>query len=191
MSEFLKIPTELPDLFLIEPQIFKDQRGFFMEFWNQQAFVKIGLELQFVQDNHSRSQKGVLRGLHFQDPHPQGKLIRVVRGSIFDVVVDLRIASPAFGRWWGTILSEENFRMLYIPPGFAHGFLVLSDWADVLYKATDYYHPECERGIRWDDPELGIEWPLQEHGITKPLLSRKDESWPSFSEWARKKWGKL
>ncbi|MCD6155555.1 MAG: dTDP-4-dehydrorhamnose 3,5-epimerase [Candidatus Atribacteria bacterium] len=187
MSKFLKIPTGLPDLFLIEPRVFKDKRGFLMESWNQKGFSEIGLELEFVQDNHSRSRRGVLRGLHFQDPHPQGKLIRVVRGSIFDVAVDLRDSSPTFGKWWGTILDEENLRMLYVPPGFAHGFLVLSEWADVLYKATDYYHPECEGGIRWDDPDLAITWPLREHGISKPLLSSKDEEWPSLREWLRKK----
>ena len=164
-------PTAIPDVLLIEPQVFGDARGFFLEGFNQRAFDQAtGLNLSFVQDNHSRSSQGVLRGLHYQIEQPQGKLVRVVRGSVFDVAVDLRRSSPYFGRWVGFELSEDNHRQLWIPPGFAHGFLVLSDMAEFLYKTTDYYAPEHERCIRWNDEQLGIQWPLS--GL--PALSDKD-----------------
>lgn len=164
-------PTGLPDVLLIEPRVFGDERGFFFESFNQRAFnAATGLDVVFVQDNHSRSARQVLRGLHYQVGRPQGKLVRVAAGSVFDVSVDLRRASPHFGRWTGIELSAENRRQLWIPPGFAHGFVVTSDSADLLYKTTDYYAPELERCIRWDDPTLAIDWPL----AGEPLLSAKD-----------------
>lgn len=171
------IQTGLQDAFVIEPQVFGDARGFFMESWNRRTFAQLGLDLDFVQDNHSRSQRGVLRGLHYQLRQPQGKLVRVVSGSVFDVAVDLRRASPTFGRWAGVELSAHNQRMFWVPPGFAHGFLVLSESADFLYKATDYYAPEHERSILWNDPDLAIDWPLA--GAT-PLLAAKDASGIAF-----------
>jgi len=165
-------PTAIPDVLIIEPRVFGDARGFFYESFNQKAFNEAtGTSHQFVQDNHSRSAKGVLRGLHYQVQQPQGKLVRAVRGAVFDVAVDIRKASPTFGQWVGTELSEENHRQLWVPPGFAHGFVVLSDMADFLYKTTDYYAPEHERCIAWDDPNIGIEWPLTKH----PSLSAKDQ----------------
>ena len=167
------IPTALPDLLIVEPEVFGDARGFFMESFNQKTFTQItGLDIQFVQDNHSRSAKGVLRGLHYQIRQPQGKLVRTVRGAVFDVVVDIRKSSPAFGRWLGVTLTEDNHRQLWVPTGFAHGFVVLSDTADVLYKTTDYYAPQFERCIRWNDPAIGIEWPCPE----EPHLSAKDDA---------------
>jgi dTDP-4-dehydrorhamnose 3,5-epimerase len=167
------IPTEIPDVLLIEPKVFGDERGFFMESFNKAGWEKAtGLNTTFVQDNHSRSSKGVLRGLHYQIKQPQGKLVRVIQGEIYDVVVDMRRSSPTFGKWVGIVLSAENKRQLWVPEGFAHGFLVLSEFAEVLYKATDYYAPEHERCIRWDDPQLKINWPLQ----VQPVLSAKDAS---------------
>jgi dTDP-4-dehydrorhamnose 3,5-epimerase len=164
-------PLSIPDVMLIEPEVFGDTRGFFFESFNRRMFEEaIGRDLDFVQDNHSRSARNVLRGLHFQVQQPQGKLVRVAIGSIFDVAVDIRRDSPTFRRWVGVELSAENQRQLWVPEGFAHGFLVTSDSADVLYKATDYYAPEHERSIRWDDPTLGIEWPLD----GTPRLSEKD-----------------
>lgn len=164
--------TSLPGLLVLEPRVHGDARGFFLESWNRRAFAQAtGVELEFVQDNHSRSRGGVLRGLHYQVRQPQGKLVRAARGAIFDVAVDLRRSSPAFGRWFGVELTEDNHRELWVPPGFGHGFLVLSDYADVLYKATDYYAPEHERSLLWSDPAVGIDWPL--HGA-EPLLSAKD-----------------
>jgi dTDP-4-dehydrorhamnose 3,5-epimerase len=166
------IETALPGVLIIEPRLFGDARGFFLESWNARAFAQAtGLDTHFVQDNHSRSRRGVLRGLHYQIRQPQGKLVRVVRGAIFDVAVDLRKSSPTFGRWFGVELTEDNHRQLWVPPGFGHGFLVLTESADVLYKATDYYAPEHERSLLWNDPAVGIEWPLD--GI-EPLLSAKD-----------------
>jgi dTDP-4-dehydrorhamnose 3,5-epimerase len=155
------LPTELPGVLIMQPRVFGDERGFFMESFNQQAFdAAVGGGHHFVQDNHSRSARGVLRGLHYQLlPHAQGKLVRVTQGRVFDVAVDLRRDSPAFGRWTGVELSGENHRQLWIPPGFGHGFLVLSDSADFLYKTTDFYAPQAERCIRWDDPQIGIAWP--------------------------------
>lgn len=166
------IETALPGVLIIEPRLFEDARGFFLESWNARAFAQAtGVDLSFVQDNHSRSRRGVLRGLHYQIRQPQGKLVRVVRGAIFDVAVDLRKSTPTFGRWFGTELTEDNHRQLWVPPGFGHGFLVLSGSADVLYKVTDYYAPEHDRSLLWNDPAVGIDWPLD--GI-EPLLSAKD-----------------
>jgi dTDP-4-dehydrorhamnose 3,5-epimerase len=164
-------PTSTPSVLIIEPRVFGDTRGFFFESFNQRAFnLATGLDVNFVQDNHSRSSKGVLRGLHYQIQQPQGKLVRVVRGSVFDVTVDLRKSSPTFGQWVGVELTEDNHRQLWIPPGFAHGFYVLSDSADFLYKTTDYYAPEFECSLIWNDPTIGIEWPLN----TQPIISAKD-----------------
>ena len=155
------IPTAIPDVITLEPKVFGDSRGFFFESFNQQTFNDaIGQNVQFVQDNHSRSEKGVLRGLHYQIEQPQGKLVWVARGTVFDVAVDIRKNSPTFGKWVGVELNGDNHRQLWVPAGFAHGFLVLSDSADFLYKTTDYYAPEYERSIKWDDKELNIEWPL-------------------------------
>ena len=162
----------IPDVVLIEPKVFGDDRGFFLESFNQRAFDEAtGTSHQFVQDNHSRSSRGVLRGLHYQIQNPQGKLVRVVNGAVFDVAVDLRKSSPTFGQWVGAELSADNRHQLWVPPGFAHGFLVLSVFADFLYKATDYYAPEHERSVAWNDPEVGIEWPDLE---AAPTLSGKD-----------------
>ena len=153
-------PLAIPDVVLIEPKVFGDERGFFFESFNQARFEEaIGKSVQFVQDNHSRSVRNVLRGLHYQIQQPQGKLVRVVRGAVFDVAVDIRKSSPTFGQWVGAELSEDNHRQLWVPPGFAHGFIVLSDTADFLYKTTDYYAPQHERCIAWDDPAIGIDWP--------------------------------
>ena len=163
--------TAIPDVVIIEPRVFGDARGFFLESWNDQAFREAtGVQLSFVQDNQSRSARGVLRGLHYQLEQPQGKLVRVVNGSVFDVAVDLRKSSETFGRWVGVELSAEGFRQLWIPPGFGHGFLVLSESADFLYKTTDYYAPKHERCIAWNDPDIGIQWPA---GLS-PQLSAKD-----------------
>ncbi|MEZ3186487.1 dTDP-4-dehydrorhamnose 3,5-epimerase [Pseudomonas sp. LM13] len=167
------IETSIPDVLIIEPKVFGDERGFFYESFNAAAFeAATGLKRQFVQDNHSKSQRGVLRGLHYQIQQPQGKLVRVVAGEVFDVAVDLRKSSPSFGRWFGTHLSAQNQRQLWIPEGFAHGFVVLSESAEFLYKTTDYYAPEHERSLLWNDPELGIQWPFDE----APQLSAKDQA---------------
>ncbi len=173
------VDTALPGVKLIEPRVFGDDRGFFMETWNARAFAAAGLDHDFVQDNHSRSAKGVLRGLHYQIVNPQGKLVRVASGAVFDVAVDVRRASPDFGRWVGYELSAANKRMLWVPPGFAHGFVVLSDSADFLYKCTSLYDPAAERAVRWDDPTLAIDWPLDG---AAPLLSAKDAVAPSLAE---------
>jgi len=169
------IPTELPEVLRIEPKVFGDARGFFMESWNRKTFASLGLDLDFVQDNHSRSGKGVLRGLHYQLHQPQGKLVRVTSGAVYDVAVDLRRASPNFGQWTGHELSAENKHMLWVPPGFAHGFLVLSETADFLYKTTEYYAPEHERCVLWNDPAIGIDWPLGLLTHGEPALSGKDK----------------
>ena len=164
-------PTAIADVLIIEPKVFGDARGFFYESFNQKAFNEAtGTDHQFVQDNHSRSSKGVLRGLHYQIQHPQGKLVRVVRGSVFDVAVDIRKRSPTFGQWVGVELSEDNHRQLWVPPGFAHGFLVLSDTAEFLYKTTDYYAPAHERSLLWNDPDVGVAWPI----TGEPQLAAKD-----------------
>jgi dTDP-4-dehydrorhamnose 3,5-epimerase len=171
--------SALPEVLILEPRIFGDSRGFFLESFNARAFATAtGIEASFVQDNHSRSGKGVLRGLHYQILQPQGKLVRVVRGRVFDVAVDLRRSSPRFGQWVGVELSEDNHRQLWIPPGFAHGFLVLSESADFLYKTTDYYAPQHERSVLWNDPGIGIVWPLEGDG---PVLSAKDRDAPLIS----------
>jgi len=164
--------TKIPAVKLIEPKVFGDERGFFMETWNEKAFREAGINETFVQDNHSRSVKNTLRGLHYQIKQPQGKLVRVTRGEVFDVAVDLRTNSPTFGQWVGEYLSEENKRMLWVPPGFAHGFLVTSETADFQYKCTDFYAPEYERSIMWNDPEIGVQW--GELTTDQPLLSGKD-----------------
>lgn len=173
------IPTAIPDLLIIEPKVFGDERGFFFESFNRRKFVELtGCDADFVQDNHSRSAKNVLRGLHYQIQHPQGKLVRVTQGEVFDVVVDIRKSSPTFGKWVGEMLSAENKKQLWIPQGFAHGFVVLSDTAEFLYKTTDYWYPEHERCIRWDDPTLGIAWPIQ----SAPSISGKDSQGKLFTE---------
>tara|TARA_R100000501_G_C2549517_1_gene64780 strand:- start:20 stop:565 length:546 start_codon:yes stop_codon:yes gene_type:complete len=173
------IETDIPDVLIIEPKVFGDERGFFYESFNAAAFeAATGLKRQFVQDNHSKSQRGVLRGLHYQIQQPQGKLVRVVAGEVFDVAVDLRKSSPSFGRWFGTHLSAQNQHQLWIPEGFAHGFVVLSETAEFLYKTTDYYAPEHERSLLWNDPELGIEWPFDE----APQLSAKDQAGKRLSD---------
>ncbi len=171
-------PTQIAGVLIVEPDVFGDDRGFFMESYNEREMRKIGIDAHFVQDNHSHSQRNVLRGLHYQVRQPQGKLVRVVSGTVFDVAVDIRRNSPSFGRWVGVELSAENKRMFWMPPGMAHGFIVLSDSADFLYKATDYYAPEFERTILWNDTDLGIEWPL----AGEPILSSKDAAGLSFRE---------
>jgi dTDP-4-dehydrorhamnose 3,5-epimerase len=172
------IPTAIEGALILEPKVFGDARGFFLESWNRRQFATLGLDVDFVQDNHSRSQKGVLRGLHYQIRQTQGKLVRAVRGEVFDVAVDLRKSSPTFGRWASVNLSEDNHRMFWIPPGCAHGFLTLSDSADFLYKATDYYAPEHERSLLWNDPTIGIDWPLE----SPPLLAAKDAAGLPFGQ---------
>jgi dTDP-4-dehydrorhamnose 3,5-epimerase len=169
------VPTRIPDVLILEPKVFGDARGFFMESFNAKSFrEETGLNVTFVQDNHSRSGKNVLRGLHYQIQQAQGKLVQVARGAVFDVAVDIRQTSPTFGRWVGAELSDANHRQMWIPPGFAHGFLVLSECADFLYKTTDYYAPAHERCIAWNDPSIGIQWPIQE----TPLLSGRDQAGP-------------
>ena len=165
--------TNIPDVLILEPKVFGDSRGFFLESFNQQDFNQVtGLNVNFVQDNHSRSAQGVLRGLHYQLQQPQGKLVRVVRGAVFDVTVDIRQSSPTFGQWAGVELTEDNQKQVWVPAGFAHGFVVLSDTADFLYKTTDYYAPQYERSIAWNDPAIGITWPLD----LQPQLSTKDQT---------------
>ncbi len=173
------IETNLPDVLIIQPRVFGDDRGFFLESWNAETFAAAGLDLNFVQDNHSRSARGVLRGLHYQQPEPQGKLVRVTAGRAFDVAVDIRRSSPTFGQWAGVELSAANKRLFWIPPGFAHGFLALEDGTDFLYKCTAFYRPAYDHSIRWDDPAIGIDWPLK--GIT-PQLSAKDAGAKSLAE---------
>jgi dTDP-4-dehydrorhamnose 3,5-epimerase len=164
--------TTIPDVILIAPKVFGDERGFFMETYRADRYAEFGISTNFVQDNHSGSQRGTLRGLHYQIRQTQGKLLRVVAGEIFDVAVDIRRSSPTFGHWIGEVLSAENKRQLWVPPGFAHGFYVLSEWAELTYKTTDYYAPEWERSILWNDPEIGIKWPIPID--TEPLLSSRD-----------------
>ena len=173
------IQTAIPDILIIEPKVFGDERGFFFESYNERQWEeKTGLRTLFVQDNHSRSAKGVLRGLHYQISRPQGKLVRCVVGEVFDVAVDLRRSSPTFGKWSGALLSAENKRQMWVPEGFAHGFLVLSDAAEFLYKTTNYYAPEHERSVVWNDPDLGINWPIE----GEPVLSRKDAEAAPFKD---------
>lgn len=166
------LPTTLQDVVIVEPKVFGDERGFFLEIYNQATFAKLGLPTEFVQDNHSGSQKGVLRGLHYQIQQPQGKLVRALRGAIYDVAVDLRRGSKQFGQWVGVELTAENKRQLWVPPGFAHGFLTLTDWVEVSYKVTQLYAPQHERSLLWNDPALGIAWPLE----GEPTLSAKDRA---------------
>ena len=174
------ITTPIPDVLVLEPRVFGDERGFFFESWNQREFARLGLPAHFVQDNHSKSARGILRGLHYQTQQVQGKLVRVVAGEVFDVAVDMRRGSPTLGRWAGALLSAANRRMMWIPPGFAHGFYVTADSAEFVYKCTDFYAPEHEVALRWDDPAIGIPWPLVDG---QPLLfSAKDAVGLSFAE---------
>ena len=170
------VETSLPEVKILEPRVHGDARGFFLESWNSRTFADLGLTLEFVQDNHSHSGHGILRGIHYQLLHPQGKLVRVTRGIVFDVAVDLRRSSPNYGRWVGVELSDHNHRMLWVPPGFGHGFYVASHEADFIYKCTDFYYPQHERAVRWDDPELAIDWPLP--AGEPPALSEKDSEAP-------------
>ena len=165
------IETHLPGVIVFEPKVFGDKRGFFLETYRQDILLEAGITADFVQDNHSRSSRGVLRGLHYQMTQAQGKLVRVATGAVFDVAVDVRVGSPTFGQWYGTELNEENMRLMYVAPGYAHGFVVLSETADFIYKCTDYYHPQSEQGIAWNDPDIGITWP-----IADVSLSEKDKN---------------
>ena len=177
------LETTLEGVTLLEPKRFGDHRGFFLECYRETTFQDAGLPIRFVQDNHSHSAKGVLRGLHYQLTQPQGKLVRVSRGAVYDVAVDIRVGSPNFGRWFGTELNDENLRVMYIPPGFAHGFLTLQDDTDFHYKCTDYYHPQSEQGILWNDSDIGIEWP----NIDNLQLSDKDQQNPPLKQQAQNK----
>ena len=174
------VPTDLPDVIRIEPTIHGDDRGFFMETWQARRFHEAGIDVEIVQDNFSHSSKGTLRGLHYQIEHAQGKLVRVVQGEVYDVAVDLRKSSPQYGQWVGEVLSADNKHQLWVPPGFGHGFLVLSETAEFEYKCTDYYAPEFERAIRWDDPDIAIEWPLLDG--EQPILSSKDAAAPLLND---------
>lgn len=180
MGKITVTPCEIEGLYVIEPTVFKDERGYFVETYNQNDFREAGLDMIFVQDNQSMSVKGVLRGLHFQKQFPQGKLVRVVRGAVFDVAVDLRADSKTYGKWFGVELTAENKKQFYISQGFAHGFLVLSDEAEFAYKCTDFYHPGDEGGLAWNDPEIGILWPVEE-GM-KLIISQKDQKWGGLSQ---------
>ncbi|OGB90789.1 dTDP-4-dehydrorhamnose 3,5-epimerase [candidate division WOR-1 bacterium RIFCSPHIGHO2_01_FULL_53_15] len=181
MGNFKAIPSPIPEILIIEPKVFGDDRGFFMEFYNKNGFAEIGLTDAFVQDNHSRSKKGVVRGLHYQtNPAPMGKLVKCARGRIFDAGVDVRRGSPTFGQWYGEVLTGENHKMLYFPPGFAHGFLCLEDDTDVIYACTGAYSPADERALLWNDPALGIKWPLEE--VKKAIVSEKDAQNPKFKD---------
>lgn len=184
MGKFNFMKTQIDGVYILETGVFGDSRGYFMETYNYNDFKNAGLDLVFVQDNQSSSKKGVLRGLHFQKTHPQGKLVRVIKGEVFDVAVDIRKDSKTFGNWVGVTLSSENKKQFYIPQGFAHGFLVLSDEAEFCYKCTDFYDPKDEGGIAWDDPEIGIEWPMD--GIEETTLSEKDKKWEGIKEYAVK-----
>lgn len=180
MGKITVTPCEIEGLYVIEPTVFKDERGYFVETYNQDDMKEAGLDMVFVQDNQSMSVRGVLRGLHFQKQYPQGKLVRVVRGKVFDVAVDLRSDSKTYGKWFGVELSAENMKQFYIPEGFAHGFLVLSDVAEFCYKCTDFYHPGDEGGLLWNDEEIGVQWPLEE-GVDL-IISEKDQKWKGLSE---------
>lgn len=173
MAKIKVTPCEIKGLYVIEPKVFGDERGYFVETYNKQEFSEFGLDMEFVQDNQSMSRKGVLRGLHFQKKFPQGKLVRVLSGKVFDVAVDIRKGSETYGKWFGVVLSDENKKQFYVPEGFAHGYLVLSETAVFAYKCTEFYHPEDEGGIQWDDPDIGIKWPLEE-GM-QVILSEKDK----------------
>ena len=180
MGKITVTPCDIEGLYVIEPTVFKDERGYFVETYNQNDMKEAGLDIVFVQDNQSMSTRGVLRGLHFQKQFPQGKLVRVVRGKVFDVAVDLRSDSKSYGKWFGVELSAENMKQFYIPEGFAHGFLVLSDEAEFCYKCTDFYHPGDEGGLAWNDPEIGVEWPLEE-GVDL-IISEKDQKWKGLKD---------
>ncbi|MDD5960296.1 dTDP-4-dehydrorhamnose 3,5-epimerase [Methanobrevibacter wolinii] len=180
MGKFKFTKLDIDGVFTVEPTVFGDERGYFMETYNENDFKDEGYDLTFVQDNQSRSTKGVLRGLHFQYTQPQGKLVRVIKGEVFDVAVDLRKDSETYGKWVGVRLSEENKKQLFIPKGFAHGFLVLSDIAEFVYKCTDFYNPNDEGGIKWDDPDIGIDWPTE--GIDKLIFSEKDQHWKALKD---------
>ena len=180
MGKIKVTSCDIEGLYVIEPTVFNDERGYFMETYNQNDFKEAGLNMVFVQDNQSMSIRGVLRGLHFQKQFPQGKLVRVVRGKVFDVAVDLRSDSKTYGKWFGVELSAENMKQFYIPEGFAHGFLVLSDEAEFCYKCTDFYHPGDEGGLAWNDPEIGVEWPLEE-GVDL-IISEKDQKWKGLKD---------
>ena len=180
MGNFNFIETKIKDLYIIEPKVFGDNRGYFMESYSKKDFAEAGLTMEFVQDNESRSKKGVLRGMHFQTKHTQGKLVRVTEGAVYDVAVDLRSGSPTFGMWEGVLLTAENKKQFYVPEGFAHGFLVVSDTATFNYKCTDFYAPEYDSGLLWNDSDVGIEWPLE--GIEEILLSEKDKNQKTFKE---------
>lgn len=180
MGKIKVTPCDIKGLYVIEPTIFKDERGYFVETYNQNDFKEAGLDMVFVQDNQSMSVKGVLRGLHYQKQYPQGKLVRAIRGTVFDVAVDLRADSETYGKWFGVVLSAENKKQFYIPEGFAHGFLVLSDEAEFAYKCTDFYHPGDEGGLAWNDPEIGVEWPIEE-GM-ELIISEKDQKWGGFKD---------
>ena len=180
MGKITVTPCDIEGLYVIEPTVFKDERGYFVETYNQNDMKEAGLDMVFVQDNQSMSTRGVLRGLHFQKQFPQGKLVRVVRGKVFDVAVDLRSDSKTYGKWFGVELLAENMKQFYIPEGFAHGFLVLSDEAEFCYKCTDFYHPGDEGGLAWNDPEIGVEWPLEE-GVDL-IISEKDQKWKGLKD---------
>ena len=180
MGKITVTPCDIEGLYVIEPTVFKDERGYFVETYNHNDMKEAGLDMVFVQDNQSMSTRGVLRGLHFQKQFPQGKLVRVVRGKVFDVAVDLRSDSKTYGKWFGVELSAENMKQFYIPEGFAHGFLVLSDEAEFCYKCTDFYHPGDEGGLAWNDPEIGVEWPLEE-GVDL-IISEKDQKWKGLKD---------
>lgn len=180
MGKFNFTETGIDGMFVVEPTVFEDNRGYFMETFQEKDFKEAGYDLTFVQDNQSKSTKGVLRGLHLQVNHPQGKLVRVIKGEVFDVAVDLRGDSPTYGKWYGEILSEENKKQLYVPPKFAHGFLVLSDEAEFIYKCTEFYHGDDEDGIIWNDPDIAIDWPIDD--INELIFSDKDKQWKTFKE---------
>jgi dTDP-4-dehydrorhamnose 3,5-epimerase len=182
MGQFNFTPTAIPDVIVVESAVFGDPRGYFMETYNERDFHAAGITATFVQDNQSSSQRGVLRGMHFQKRYPQAKLVRVIRGEVFDVAVDIRPGSPSFGMWAGALLTAQNKRQMFIPRGLAHGFLVLSDSAEFVYKCDEFYHPEDEGGLRWDDPTVGIEWPLP--ASLAPLLSEKDRHNPGFEQFS-------
>ena len=186
MGQIKVTPCDIEGLYVIEPTVFKDERGYFVETYNQNDMKEAGLDMVFVQDNQSASKKGVLRGLHFQINYPQDKLVRVVNGEVYDVAVDLREGSETFGKWFGVTLSAENKKQFFIPKGFAHGFIVLSDYAEFCYKVTDFYHPNDEGGLLWKDPEIGVEWPMPE-GMTEAdlTLSDKDKVWSGISEYVK------
>ena len=183
MGKIKVTPCDIKGLYVIEPTVFKDERGYFMETYNQNDFHEAGLDMVFVQDNQSMSVKGVLRGLHYQKQYPQGKLVRAVRGTVFDVAVDLRTGSETYGKWFGVVLSAENKKQFYIPEGFAHGFLVLSDEAEFAYKCTDFYHPDDEGGLLYNDPDIGVDWPFEE-GV-ELILSDKDQKWSGIKEYTK------